>query len=186
MKFAIYSRKSKTTDKGESIGNQVEMCRNYINANAPGEEHEFLIYEDEGFSGKNTKRPEFLRMMQDAKKKRCQQVVVYRLDQISRNIVDFMTITEKLQSSGIGFISINEHFDTTTPMGRAMMQIAAVFAQLERETIAERVQDNMLMLSYTGRWLGGKTLLDFPVNEFSRIKNLALKKATRGLSPMKI
>lgn len=72
MKFAIYSRKSKTTDKGESIGNQVEMCRNYINANAPGEEHEFLIYEDEGFSGKNTKRPEFLRMMQDAKKKRFQ------------------------------------------------------------------------------------------------------------------
>lgn len=69
MKFAIYSRKSKTTDKGESIGNQVEMCRNYINANAPGEEHEFLIYEDEVFSGKNTKRPEFLRMMQDAKKK---------------------------------------------------------------------------------------------------------------------
>ncbi len=141
MKFAIYSRKSKTTDKGESIGNQVEMCRNYINANAPGEEHEFLIYEDEGFSGKNTKRPEFLRMMQDAKKKRFQQVVVYRLDRISRNIVDFMTITEKLQSSGIGFISINERFDTTTPMGRAMMQIAAVFAQLERETIAERVQD---------------------------------------------
>lgn len=72
MKFAIYSRKSKTTDKDESIGNQVEMCRNYINANAPGEEHEFLIYEDEGFSGKNTKRPEFLRMMQDAKKKRFQ------------------------------------------------------------------------------------------------------------------
>ena len=177
MKFAIYSRKSKATDKGESIGNQVEMCRNYINANAPGEEHEFLIYEDEGFSGKNTKRPEFLRMMQDAKKKRFQQVVVYRLDRISR-----MTITEKLQSSGIGFISINERFDTTTPMG----QIAAVVAQLERETIAERVQDNMLMLSYTGRWLGGKTLLDFPVNEFSRIKNLALKKATRGLSPMKI
>ena len=92
MKFAIYSRKSKATDKGESIGNQVEMCRNYINANAPGEEHEFLIYEDEGFSGKNTKRPEFLRMMQDAKKKRFQQVVVYRLDRISR-----MTITEKLQ-----------------------------------------------------------------------------------------
>lgn len=117
MKFAIYSRKSKATDKGESIGNQVEMCRNYINANAPGEEHEFLIYEDEGFSGKNTKRPEFLRMMQDAKKKRFQQVVVYRLDRISRNIVDFMTITEKLQSSGIGFISINERFDTTTPMG---------------------------------------------------------------------
>lgn len=186
MKFAIYSRKSKANDKGESIGNQVEMCRNYINANAPGEEHEFLIYEDEGFSGKNTKRPEFLRMMQDAKKKRFQQVVVYRLDRISRNIVDFMTITEKLQSSGIGFISINERFDTTTPMGRAMMQIAAVFAQLERETIAERVQDNMLMLSYTGRWLGGKTPFGFSSERIFQNKELGIEKATRGLSPMKI
>lgn len=183
MKFAIYSRKSKTTDKGESIGNQVEMCRNYINANAPGEEHEFLIYEDEGFSGKNTKRPEFLRMMQDAKKKAFQQVVVYRLDRISRNIVDFMTITEKLQSSGIGFISINERFDTTTPMGRAMMQIAAVFAQLERETIAERVQDNMLMLSYTGRWLGGKTPFGFSSERIFQNKELGIKKSYSRLVP---
>ena len=183
MKFAIYSRKSKATDKGESIGNQVEMCRNYINANAPGEEHEFLIYEDEGFSGKNTKRPEFLRMMQDAKKKRFQQVVVYRLDRISRNIVDFMTITEKLQSSGIGFISINERFDTTTPMGRAMMQIAAVFAQLERETIAERVQDNMLMLSYTGRWLGGKTPFGFSSKRIFQNKELGIEKSYSRLVP---
>ena len=183
MKFAIYSRKSKATDKGESIGNQVEMCRNYINANAPGEEHEFLIYEDEGFSGKNTKRPEFLRMMQDAKKKRFQQVVVYRLDRISRNIVDYMTITEKLQSSGIGFISINERFDTTTPMGRAMMQIAAVFAQLERETIAERVQDNMLMLSYTGRWLGGKTPFGFSSERIFQNKELGIEKSYSRLVP---
>ena len=183
MKFAIYSRKSKATDKGESIGNQVEMCRNYINANAPGEEHEFLIYEDEGFSGKNTKRPEFLRMMQDAKKKRFQQVVVYRLDRISRNIVDFMTITEKLQSSGIGFISINERFDTTTPMGRAMMQIAAVFAQLERETIAERIQDNMLMLSYTGRWLGGKTPFGFSSERIFQNKELGIEKSYSRLVP---
>lgn len=183
MKFAIYSRKSKATDKGESIGNQVEMCRNYINANAPGEEHEFLIYEDEGFSGKNTKRPEFLRMMQDAKKKRFQQVVVYRLDRISRNIVDFMTITEKLQSSSIGFVSINERFDTTTPMGRAMMQIAAVFAQLERETIAERVQDNMLMLSYTGSWLGGKTPFGFSSERIFLNKELGIEKSYSRLVP---
>ena len=183
MKFAIYSRKSKTTDKGESIGNQVEMCKSYINANDSGEEHEFLIYEDEGFSGKNTKRPEFLRMMQDAKKKAFQQVVVYRLDRISRNIVDFMTITEKLQSSGIGFISINERFDTTTPMGRAMMQIAAVFAQLERETIAERVQDNMLMLSYTGRWLGGKTPFGFSGERIMQNKELGVEKSYSRLVP---
>lgn len=183
MKFAIYSRKSKTTDKGESIGNQIEMCKNYVNANYPGETHEFFIYEDEGFSGKNTKRPEFLRMMQDAKRKAFQQVVVYRLDRISRNIVDFMTITDKLQTSGIGFISINERFDTTTPMGRAMMQIAAVFAQLERETIAERVQDNMLMLSYTGRWLGGKTPFGFSSERVAQNLAMGIEKSYSRLVP---
>lgn len=68
----------------------------------------------------------------------------------------------------------NERFDTTTSMGRAMMQIAAVFAQLERVTIAERVQDNMLMLSYTGRWLGGKTPFGFSSERIFQNKELGI------------
>lgn len=156
MKVAIYARKSKATEIGESTDNQVEMCKNYINANFPGETHTFSVYIDDGFSGKDIRRPQFAEMMQAAKRNSFDQVVVYRLDRISRNIVDFMSITQRLSDQKIGFVSINERFDTTTPMGRAMMQIAAVFAQLERETIAERVADNMLMLSRTGRWLGGR------------------------------
>lgn len=156
--FAIYSRKSKFTGKGESIGNQIELCRQYISAHY-GESFadSAWVYEDEGFSGGNLERPQFKAMMQEAKKKRFTAVVCYRLDRISRNIGDFANLIEELNELHISFISIKEQFDTSSPMGRAMMYIASVFSQLERETIAERIRDNMLELSKSGRWLGGNT-----------------------------
>lgn len=83
--------------------------------------------------------------------------VVYRLDRISRNISGFSTLIEELSRLNVAFISIREQFDTGSPMGRAMMYIASVFSQLERETIAERIRDNMHELAKTGRWLGGNT-----------------------------
>lgn len=156
--FAIYSRKSKFTGKGESIGNQIELCRQYL-ASHFGEKvaESASIYEDEGFSGGNLERPQFKKMMQDAKAKKFMAIVCYRLDRISRNIGDFAKLIEELDELNISFISIKEQFDTSSPMGRAMMYIASVFSQLERETIAERIRDNMLELSKTGRWLGGTT-----------------------------
>ena len=96
-------------------------------------------------------------MMDDAKKHRIHAIVVYRLDRISRNISDFAGLIEELARLDIAFVSIKEQFDTGTPMGRAMMYIASVFSQLERETIAERIRDNMHELAKTGRWLGGTT-----------------------------
>lgn len=81
--------------------------------------------------------------------------MVYRLDRISRNIGDFAKLIEDLGDRHIDFISIREQFDTSSPMGRAMMYIASVFSHLERETIAERIRDNMHELSKTGRWLSG-------------------------------
>lgn len=156
MKIAIYSRKSKFTGKGESIENQIQMCKEYVNNNLKDKSvTEFFVYEDEGFSGGNTNRPEFQRLMEDARAKKFDVLICYRLDRISRNVADFSTTLETLQKYDIDFISIKEQFDTSSPMGRAMIYIASVFAQLERETIAERVKDNMLELSKTGRWLGG-------------------------------
>ncbi|SKA82316.1 site-specific DNA recombinase [Caloramator quimbayensis] len=159
MKIAIYSRKSKFSEKGESIENQVQLCKEY--AQKHFNTNEFIIYEDEGFSGKNTNRPEFQHLIKDAKDKKFNVLICYRLDRISRNIADFSMLINQLQEFGISFISIREQFDTSTPMGRAMMYIAGVFAQLERETIAERVRDNMLELAKSGRWLGGQTPLGF-------------------------
>ena len=156
--YVIYSRKSKFTGKGESIENQIELCRQYI-AMHFGEEaaENVLVYEDEGFSGGNLERPQFKKMMKDSQKIAFAAIVVYRLDRISRNIGDFAKLIEDLGDRHIDFISIREQFDTSSPMGRAMMYIASVFSQLERETIAERIRDNMHELSKTGRWLGGTT-----------------------------
>lgn len=156
--YVIYSRKSRFTGKGESIENQIELCRQYIAANFGQEAaDQALIYEDEGFSGGNLERPQFKKMMQDSRQQRFTAIVVYRLDRISRNIGDFANLIQDLGDRHIDFVSIREQFDTSSPLGRAMMYIASVFSQLERETIAERIRDNMHELAKTGRWLGGNT-----------------------------
>ena len=156
--IAIYSRKSRYTGKGESIGNQIDLCREYIRTHYgdAAAEHA-VVFEDEGFSGGNLNRPDFKKMMTAAKARKIRAIVVYRLDRISRNISDFSSLIEELGRLGIDFVSIRESFDTSSPMGRAMMYIASVFSQLERETIAERIRDNMHELAKTGRWLGGTT-----------------------------
>lgn len=156
--IAIYSRKSRFTGKGESIGNQVELCKEYIRSHY-GESalQSIIIFEDEGFSGGNLNRPDFKRMMKSAQERQFKSIIVYRLDRISRNISDFSGLIEDLSKLDIAFVSIKEQFDTGSPMGRAMMYIASVFSQLERETIAERIRDNMHELAKTGRWLGGTT-----------------------------
>lgn len=157
-RFAVYSRKSRFTGKGESIENQIELCRRYINLNYPNaSEKNIFIYEDEGFSGGNTDRPQFKKMMDDASEKKFNVLICYRLDRISRNIGDFAKLIDRLGELGISFESIKEKFDTDSSLGRAMMYIASVFSQLERETIAERIRDNMHELAKTGRWLGGNT-----------------------------
>lgn len=156
--IAIYSRKSRFTGKGESVGNQVELCRAYIRT-AFGDRcaDGAVVFEDEGFSGGNLNRPGFQKMMQAARQRQFRAVVVYRLDRISRSISDFSALIQELGRLQIDFVSIRESFDTSSPMGRAMMYIASVFSQLERETIAERIRDNMQELAKTGRWLGGTT-----------------------------
>ena len=160
--IAVYSRKSKFTGKGESIGNQIELCKEYIRAHYGDDALDHLVvYEDEGFSGGNLNRPDFKKMMAAAKERKFKAIIVYRLDRISRNISDFSSLIEELARLDIAFVSIKEQFDTGSPMGRAMMYIASVFSQLERETIAERIRDNMHELAKTGRWLGGTTPTGF-------------------------
>jgi len=160
--FAIYSRKSKFTGKGESIENQIEMCRQYISRNFSQEQADSaLIYEDEGFSGGSTKRPNFQRMMKDVHKGKIQAIVCYRLDRLTRNTKDCFEFVEELEHYGATFISIKESFDLTTPTGRLMFTFVAALAQMERETIADRIRDNLQELAKTGRWLGGNTPLGY-------------------------
>ncbi|MFL0198439.1 recombinase family protein [Clostridium sp. WILCCON 0269] len=184
MKAAIYSRKSLFTGKGESVENQVQMCKEYGEKNLNLKDDNFIIYEDEGFSGGNTNRPKFQELLKDVKKKKFDVLICYRLDRISRNVADFSTTLELLQQHNISFVSIKEQFDTSTPMGKAMVYIASVFAQLERETIAERIRDNMLELAKTGRWLGGQTPLGFNSQKIRYYNSEMKEKSMYKLSPI--
>lgn len=160
MLAAIYVRKSKFTGKGESIQNQIDMCKSYASDHGYDVSEKFIYY-DEGFSGGNIERPAFKRLLTDIDQSNFDVLICYRLDRISRSISDFSTTLELLNDHNIAFVSIKEQFDTSTPMGRAMMYIASIFAQLERETAAERIRDNMYQLARTGRWLGGTTPTGF-------------------------
>ena len=160
MVFGVYCRKSVLSDKGESVENQINICRSYILSRF-GEDNVIIPYEDEGYSGKNTARPMFLKMREAVKNGDLDYVVCYRLDRISRSVSDFSSFVETLNACKTGFICVKEEFDTSRPMGKAMMYIASVFSQLERETIGERVRDNMLMLARDGRWLGGRPPLGY-------------------------
>ncbi|MBS6502345.1 MAG: recombinase family protein [Clostridium sp.] len=150
MKIAIYTRKSVAIENSESIETQVQLCKSYFNGN-----NEFEIFEDEGFSGGNTNRPAFKRMMNLARLGIFDIVAVYKVDRIARNIVDFFKIYDELEKLNIKLISITEGFDPSTPAGKMMMIMLAGFADMERESIRQRVKDNMISLAKKGCFTGG-------------------------------
>ena len=132
---AIYGRQSVDRKDSISIESQIEFCKYELRGG------NFRQYTDKGYSGKNTDRPKFQELMADIKRGLIKRVVVYKLDRISRSILDFATMMETFQAYNVEFVSSTEKFDTSTPMGRAMLNICIVFAQLERETIQKRVTD---------------------------------------------
>lgn len=168
-KIAIYSRKSVFTGKGESVENQIALCKDYCEKFLRYDNADYIVYEDEGFSGKNINRPQFKLLLDDIKKHKIDILVCYRLDRISRSVADFASTLEILNKYNVDFLSIREKFDTTSANGRAMLNISATFAQLERETIAERVKDNMLQMAKNGYWTGGQLPLGYDSIRYSTI-----------------
>ena len=154
MFLAIYGRKSIYSDHSDSIDNQFRMCRECIDFKFPGE-NSIETYSDEAYTGANTDRPDLQRLLADVKAGLVDALVVYQLDRLSRDVRDFSNIYSLLEEHHVMFISIKENIDTTTPIGKAMMYVTVVFAQMERETIAARVTDNMLGLAKKGYWTGG-------------------------------
>ena len=155
MRFATYGRKSVYSDKSDSVGNQERMCREYADLKFAGRIDSFEVYQDEGFTGANTDRPGLERLIADVKDGFVDALIVYQLDRISRDVRDFSNIYALLEEKHVMFISIKENIDTATPIGKAMMYVTMVFAQMERETIAARVTDNMIGLAKKGYWTGG-------------------------------
>lgn len=156
---AIYARQSVDRADSISIESQIEFCKYELRG------EEFKEYKDKGYSGKNTIRPQLQELLSDIRRGEIERVIVYKLDRISRSILDFSNMMELFQEYQVEFVSSTEKFDTSTPMGRAMLNICIVFAQLERETIQKRVSDAYYSRSQKGFHMGGKPPYGFRLEE---------------------
>lgn len=156
---AIYARQSVDRVDSISIESQIEFCEFELKGAA------CKVYCDRGYSGKNTLRPQLQELFSDIRRGEIDKVIVYKLDRISRSILDFSNMMEMFQQQQVEFVSTTEKFDTSTPMGRAMLNICIVFAQLERETIQKRVSDAYYSRSKKGLRMGGKPPYGFRLEE---------------------
>lgn len=156
IKVALYPRVSSHEQvEGYSIGEQIERLTKYCEAM---EWEIFKIYTDPGYSGGNIDRPGLQEMIKDVRAGKVQKVVVYKLDRLSRSQKDTMLLIEdEFLAHGVDFVSMSENFDTSTPFGRAMIGILAVFAQLERENIKERTMIGKEARAKEGKWGGGSS-----------------------------
>lgn len=149
--IALYPRVSTQEQalNGNSIDEQIDRMKNYCAA--MGWEN-YKIYNDAGYSGATMHRPALQQLIEDVKKGKIEKVLVYKLDRLSRSQLDTLYLIEKVfVANNCGFVSMNENFDTTTPFGRAMIGILAVFAQLEREQIKERMTMGKLARAKKGK-----------------------------------
>lgn len=124
----------------------------------------FVIFEDAGYSGKNTDRPQFQEMMSQIRTGTFTHLLVWKIDRISRNLLDFATMYSELKELGVTFVSKSEQFDTSTAMGEAMLKIILVFAELERNMTSERVTATMISRASNGLWNGGRIPYGYDYN----------------------
>lgn len=177
-RVAIYCRVSTTeqAEEGYSIDEQNIKIREYCEK----EGHEiYNIYEDRGISGKNiTNRPGIKQLLNDATNNKFDLVVVWKLNRISRKLLDILNIVELLNKHNIAFRSLTENFETETPSGKLQLNIMGAIGEFERETIAENVKMGLLARAREGRWNGGIVLgydlVELP-NEGKKRKNTRLE-----------
>ncbi|WDL96367.1 recombinase family protein [Alicyclobacillus sp. ALC3] len=155
MRAALYSRVSTTmqADDGFSLDAQFDRLRSFCDSQGwtiVG------IYTDGGVSAKNTDRPELQRLMKDIEAGDIDVVLVYKLDRLTRNVMDLYQLLQHFERYRVGFKSATEVFDTTSAMGRLFITIVAAMAQWEREQLAERTRMGQLEMTRQGRWSGGK------------------------------
>lgn len=153
--IGLYARVStqEQAKEGYSIDEQVDRLKKYCEAHGRSD---FKIYVDGGFSGASMDRPELKKMVVDVESGRLEKVIVYKLDRLSRSQKDTLHLIEDIfLANGVDFESMNERFDTGTSFGRAMIGILAVFAQLEREQIRERMEMGKEGRAKDGKWHGG-------------------------------
>ncbi|MCL1858865.1 MAG: recombinase family protein [Oscillospiraceae bacterium] len=152
--IAIYVRQSVDKKDSISIETQIETCKGKIlSSNTEKTE----VFSDKGFSGKSAaNRPEFQRMMSEVRQKNISKIIVYKLDRISRSLIDFITMREEFQKYNVELVSCAEDFDTSTSTGKLMLNMLMMFAEMERETIQKRATDNFYARGEKGFYLSGR------------------------------
>jgi site-specific DNA recombinase len=165
IRCAIYTRKS--TEEGlQQDFNSLDAQREAGEAYVASQKNEGWIclpnrYDDGGFTGGNMERPALQRLLADIEAGKIDCVVVYKVDRLSRSILDFSKIMERFDERGASFVSVTQHFNTTNSMGRLTLNILLSFAQFEREIISERTRDKIAAARRRGKWMGGKPLLGY-------------------------
>ena len=154
---AIYCRQSVDKKDSISIETQEQECR----ARLRDGETDVEVYSDRGYSGKNTNRPDFQRLMSDVEAGKVHKIIVYKIDRMSRSVLDFELTYRELKQHHVDFVSATEDFDTTSITGEAVLRVILIFAQLERETIQKRVTDNFYSRAEKGFFMAGVAPLGY-------------------------
>lgn len=169
VRCAIYTRKS--SEEGleqefNSLHAQREACEAYVLS----QKHEGwqllpTAYDDGGFSGGTMERPALKRLLADVEAKKIDIIVVYKVDRLTRALMDFAKLVELMDKMGVSFVSITQQFNTTTSMGRLTLNVLLSFAQFEREVTGERIRDKIALSKQRGKWMGGVPPLGYEVRE---------------------
>src|SRR6476469_8512417 len=183
MRCAVYTRKS--SEEGldmefNSLDAQREASEAYI---ASQRAEGWLVvpdrYDDGGISGATLERPALKRLLSDIEAQRVDVVVVYKIDRLSRALMDFSKLVEVFDRNNVTFVSVTQSFNTTTSMGRLTLNILLSFAQFEREVIGERIRDKFAASRKKGMWMGGFVPLGYDVKERKLVVNKAEAEAVR-------
>ena len=165
MRCAIYTRKS--SEEGlEQTFNSLDAQREACAAFVLSQKHRgwvalSALYDDGGFSGGTMDRPALQRLLSDIREGEVDVVVVYKIDRLTRSLIDFAKIVETFDARGVSFVSITQQFNTTTSMGRLTLNVLLSFAQFEREVAGERIRDKIAASKKKGMWMGGLPSLGY-------------------------
>lgn len=166
---AVYTRKS--TEEGldqdfNSLDAQREACLAYITSQkAEGWIAAKSTYEDGGYSGGNTQRPGLQNLLGDIKARKVDIIVVYKIDRLTRSLMDFAKLVELFDQHQVTFVSVTQSFNTTTSMGRLTLNVLLSFAQFEREVTGERIRDKIAASKKKGIWMGGQVPLGYDLKD---------------------
>src|SRR4051794_33455445 len=175
LRCAVYTRKS--TEEGlemefNSLDAQREACEAYVASQRA--EGWLLVsdrYDDGGFSGGTLERPALRRLLADIEAGRIDVVVVYKIDRLSRSLMDFSRLVEVFDRQNVTFVSVTQSFNTTTSMGRLILNVLLSFAQFEREVIGERIRDKFAASRRKGMWMGGWAPLGYDIQNRKLVVN---------------